>query len=385
MKRIWSAFRSAALLLLLVAATGCSEKSSPLVDRSELTVNSGESVRVIAIEGADEYLWRGVDDTEGISFNTEGKVLEFTAPVVQKRHTALFELEAKFRFFTQKQNVKVVIEPVEDENTDGSDGNLTAPATDDGGDTSIENNASTEDGVSIKSLTLHVAQTSLNRDHNITVTLTAKYKDNTAKTLTEGIAWIITPKDAVSVKGDTLTALKDGNVTIQAWIGNTLSNIVKLNIYWEVSGHRLPPEPDPEINNATLLGVDVNHNGVRDDVERWIYKTYEQPAERGIMLQDAYAFQKVIVNPKKAHETVKYINDSLACFYYLLDTNSYILTKYRFQDIDRDLMKIQFNTIKRHTAYERFNGEFNGEVFSTQDANKSKCTFDINGNLKALP
>ncbi len=37
-----------------------------------------------------------------------------------------------------------------------------------------------------------------------------------------------------------------------------------------IHGHRLPPEPDPKVNNATLLGVDVNHNGVRDDVERWI-------------------------------------------------------------------------------------------------------------------
>ena len=235
------------------------------------------------------------------------------------------------------------------------------------------------------SLALHVEQTSLNRDRNTTVTLTARYKDNTEKTVTEGITWIITPKGAVKIEGSTLTALEDGNVTVRAKAGGLLSNTVKLNIYWEVDGHRLPPEPDPKINNATLLGVDVNHNGVRDDVERWIYKTYEQPAERGIMLQDAYAFQKVIVNPKKAHETVKYINDSLACFYHLLDTNSYISTKYRFQDIDRDLMKIQFNTIKRHIAYERFNGEFNGEVFSSQDANESKCTFDINGNLKALP
>ncbi len=235
------------------------------------------------------------------------------------------------------------------------------------------------------SLALHVEQTSLNRDRNTTVTLTARYKDNTEKTVTEGITWIITPKGAVKIEGSTLTALEEGNVTVRAKVGNILSNTVKLNIYWEVDGHRLPPEPDPKINNATLLGVDVNHNGVRDDVERWIYKTYEQPAERGIMLQDAYAFQKVIVNPKKAHETVKYINDSLACFYHLLDTNSYISTKYRFQDIDRDLMKIQFNTIKRYIAYERVNGEFNGEVFSPQDANESKCAFDINGNLKALP
>ena len=42
-----------------------------------------------------------------------------------------------------------------------------------------------------------------------------------------------------------------------------------------INGHTLPPEPDPKINNATLLGVDSNDNGVRDDVEIWIYKKYQ--------------------------------------------------------------------------------------------------------------
>lgn len=36
---------------------------------------------------------------------------------------------------------------------------------------------------------------------------------------------------------------------------------------WVVDGHVLPPEPDPVLNNATLLGIDVNNNGVRDDVQ----------------------------------------------------------------------------------------------------------------------
>jgi len=42
-----------------------------------------------------------------------------------------------------------------------------------------------------------------------------------------------------------------------------------------IYGHRLPPEPDTVVNNSTLLGIDVNNNGVRDDVERWIYETYK--------------------------------------------------------------------------------------------------------------
>ena len=42
-----------------------------------------------------------------------------------------------------------------------------------------------------------------------------------------------------------------------------------------INGYKLPPNPDSKINDATLQGVDVNDNGVRDDVERKI--VYEYP------------------------------------------------------------------------------------------------------------
>jgi hypothetical protein len=41
-----------------------------------------------------------------------------------------------------------------------------------------------------------------------------------------------------------------------------------------INGITVPPEPDPVSNNATLLGVDSNNNGVRDDVERKIATKY---------------------------------------------------------------------------------------------------------------
>lgn len=54
---------------------------------------------------------------------------------------------------------------------------------------------------------------------------------------------------------------------------------------------QVPPEPDPTINDASLAGVDSNNNGIRDDVERWISKTFNTPAERGLMAQAARALQ----------------------------------------------------------------------------------------------
>ncbi|MDB5224725.1 MAG: hypothetical protein JWO43_347 [Candidatus Adlerbacteria bacterium] len=41
----------------------------------------------------------------------------------------------------------------------------------------------------------------------------------------------------------------------------------------------LPNEPDKEINDATVAGVDANRNGIRDDVERAIYFNHKDSAK----------------------------------------------------------------------------------------------------------
>ncbi|WP_296843340.1 hypothetical protein [Thiofilum sp.] len=39
-----------------------------------------------------------------------------------------------------------------------------------------------------------------------------------------------------------------------------------------INGIVVPPEPDATVNNASIQGVDINTNGVRDDVERKLLK-----------------------------------------------------------------------------------------------------------------
>ena len=46
-----------------------------------------------------------------------------------------------------------------------------------------------------------------------------------------------------------------------------------------INGHLLPPMPDKTLNVKSVAGVDVNQNGVRDDVERWIYLGYKKAIE----------------------------------------------------------------------------------------------------------
>ena len=48
-------------------------------------------------------------------------------------------------------------------------------------------------------------------------------------------------------------------------LGLVLLLLLTSNTFSEtINGHTLPPEPDPKINNSTLLGIDSNNNGVRE-------------------------------------------------------------------------------------------------------------------------
>ncbi len=57
---------------------------------------------------------------------------------------------------------------------------------------------------------------------------------------------------------------------------------------WNDINGQLPPVPDQIENNKTLTGVDSNSNGIRDDVERFIYlENKENPSLTIAMLQYA--------------------------------------------------------------------------------------------------
>ena len=57
----------------------------------------------------------------------------------------------------------------------------------------------------------------------------------------------------------------------------------------------LPPEPDEAENNATILGVDVNENNIRDDVERKIaFEFYDEPNSLKIQMHYADLWTQMI-------------------------------------------------------------------------------------------
>ncbi len=60
----------------------------------------------------------------------------------------------------------------------------------------------------------------------------------------------------------------------------------------DVDGSHLPPAPDQAQNDATVAGIDANHNGIRDDVELAIFHLHPTSSKiRAAELQYALALQ----------------------------------------------------------------------------------------------
>ena len=234
------------------------------------------------------------------------------------------------------------------------------------------------------SLTITISKTTLNKDENTTVEIIAKYKGGVTREVTDKVEWIVTPEDAVTVIEKILIAKKDTPTTLNAKLGTTLSNTVNLNIVWIVNGHTLPPEPDKTVNDSTLLGIDVNGNGVRDDVERWIYITYKDkhPIHVDIAMQAGRAKQKMLEDPSKAKEIHDEMSAPIDCESYyrvcVKEPNKKIHIRERINS--KLLRSIIFNTKKRKDAYMEYNSLLSGDTYVIPWCSERKqlCDFDTN-------
>jgi hypothetical protein len=144
-----------------------------------------------------------------------------------------------------------------------------------------------------------------------------------------------------------------------------------------VNGHTLPPEPDPDVNNATLLGVDANNNGVRDDVERWIFKTYDEPIVQAVAMQNARAFQIILADPSKARERTKFMEAQTDCESYYMHQDARKLIP-RGKSLYEEQRPLVLNTRERSRAYYEYNQALSGGVYPGRDRNthKERCDFN---------
>lgn len=80
-----------------------------------------------------------------------------------------------------------------------------------------------------------------------------------------------------------------------------------------INGITVPPDPSPSVNNSTLAGVDMNKNGVRDDVERMIAKKVSSQSEFDNLIQAAVEYQRVVVSGFDSKDAADVYMRKLAC------------------------------------------------------------------------
>ncbi len=144
----------------------------------------------------------------------------------------------------------------------------------------------------------------------------------------------------------------------------------------------LPPDPGPE-NDETLLGIDSEENGVRDDIDRYIVFTYPDSAKiREALKQEARELSLFLRDSEskelsRAHALAE---GSLSCLlyvyggYYGMDIETFDV-----YDQTESLLRAQFlNTRERSRAYDRADYWLGGMVFPDTKSSelKNKCTFD---------
>ena len=255
-----------------------------------------------------------------------------------------------------------------------NDGTVTSGTNDD---------STTTPTVALTSLKLTIEKNSLNKDENTTVKVMANYSDNTIKDVTEEVEWIVSKEKVIKVTKNILTALQDRQITLHAKLGSIFSEKISLDIYWEVNGYRLPYEPDSKVNNSTLLGIDVNGNGVRDDVERKIYFIYDKEIERKMLMQEAKLQQSRLADPdliKNAVVWEKKGDKSLGCISYIY--NTYDIDLYENTDF---LSEATFTTKDRARKYMNYNYALSGGVYG-MDNNlrvEDSCDFNVTKALKS--
>ena len=238
---------------------------------------------------------------------------------------------------------------------------------------------SVDESPKVVNIVLSETSIELHEGNETTLSATANYDDNTTQNITNDVEWMIEDSSIVSVTNGAIKALKEGTTTLQAKYKNVLSSAATVNVYKEINGYMLPLEPDPKVNNATLLGVDSNGNGVRDDVERKIIIKYKKPIEIELMMANAKVTQEILKSPlSEAKELQKKFAKIGDCEMYLFRM------KIDIEDSVGDTENYTYNTKERAKKYIEYNKALGGGVYggSPNNYKAEACDFDVELMLK---
>ena len=136
----------------------------------------------------------------------------------------------------------------------------------------------------------------------------------------------------------------------------------------------LPPDPGAA-GKATLVGIDSDNDGVRDDVQRWIVMNYPNSEKtRTALRQLAVDLQNSILDvTSKAvvKSNFNIMRKSMACLGYV--SKSVGIDYYSLRP---SLQAVMLNTAARSRAFLKGDYLLSGEVFKGFDRGVQNCNFN---------
>ena len=150
----------------------------------------------------------------------------------------------------------------------------------------------------------------------------------------------------------------------------------------KINGKLEPPAPDPLENNASLLGVDSNNDGVRDDVERWINRVVKKwgnskykrmllrlKAKKMFSLLESEELSKADLYSLFIKQSRKYSS----CIFLYTDNVSVDIETEGFSGYYSSLYSLILNNSSRKKIYYSINKKFHGfsdAIVPREDAHK---------------
>lgn len=117
--------------------------------------------------------------------------------------------------------------------------------------------------------------------------------------------------------------------------------------------------------DASIAGIDANKNGIRDDIEHYIEKTYPNSAQRAAMMQYAKAQQNFMLTattPERAQLAAQELWRSFAC------ARSEFGPPWR--DATKDVHAMYLNTRDRLHAQARAQDNLAGQIVESYSGDK---------------
>ena len=241
-----------------------------------------------------------------------------------------------------------------------------------------------EEMVQVKSLESNVTLVEMSEHNQTRISIIANYEDNTTEDVTQKASYT-SSDSSVDVDKGIITSSAEGSATVTISYGGKATTL-KVEVYEMIEGHLLPHEPDNP--DATLLGVDKNDNGVRDEVERWIYKempTYHHPEiERVIAMTSAKAYQMTLKDPtNKDDKVLQAMEKAHNCWMYY-EISRDLPMDGTIGNFSNKLKDEVFNTKERLKTYFDYDYTLRGRVFWSADWSKLDTSY-CEDNIDVLP